>query len=129
LTHAARWDEFNGCLHTIVSMAADEEPDTYMYVADVVPADGPETKAAVNVTYVKARDLDESHAGKWIGGHERGYNYGMKILKVKHINEGKAPGVTVWYRKSQLPDGTPAADSSMHIPFDTDIEIVDMMAW
>ncbi|MFW3117430.1 hypothetical protein MMAG44476_06941 [Mycolicibacterium mageritense DSM 44476 = CIP 104973] len=99
-----------------------------MHIADVLSA-GPETKAAVRVVRLKARDLNDTHIGQWIGGNENGYNFGMKILKVQHVNEGTAPGVSVWYRKSELPDGTPAMDSRMHVPFDTDLELIEMMAW
>ncbi|MCP3811199.1 hypothetical protein NLX62_02425 [Mycobacteriaceae bacterium Msp059] len=109
-------------------MTSDPEEEAEMAIVDVVTG-GPETQAAVRVVRIKARDLNDTHVGQWIGAHENGYNYGLKILKVKHVNEGTAPGVTVWYRKSQLPDGTPPADSNMHVPFDTDFELVDMMAW
>lgn len=107
-------------------MTPDRESE--MHIVDVVSG-GPETQAAVRVVHLKARDLNDSHVGQWIGANENGYNYGMKILKVKHFQEGEVPGVTVWFRKSELPDGTPATDSRMHVPFDTDIELVDMMAW
>lgn len=99
-----------------------------MHIVEALSS-GPETQAAVRVVHIKARELNDTHVGQWIGAREKGYNYGMKILKVEHLNEGKGPGVSVWYRKSELPDGTPATDSWMHVLFDTDIELVDMMAW
>jgi hypothetical protein len=113
-------------MEVLVAHNPDEQSE--MHIVEVLSS-GPETQAAVRVVHVKARELNDTHVGQWIGARENGYNYGMKILKVKHLNEGKAPGVSVWYRKSELPDGTPATDSRMHVPFDTDFELVDMMAW
>ena len=109
-------------------MTSEPEQQTEMAIVDVVPG-GSETQAAVRVERIKARDLDQSHVGQWIGAHAPDYNYGLKILAVRHVNQGNAPGVTVRYRPSQLPDGRPSIEATMHVPFDADIELVDMMAW
>jgi hypothetical protein len=104
---------------------AEDQPD--VYAAEVVDKD--HSGAIVSVSRVKARDLNESHVGKFFGflNPDIGANVPAKILKVKQFNGGKAPGVSVWFRVSALPDGTPAKDERMHVPFDTDLELVDMV--
>lgn len=69
-----------------------EQPD--VYVASSVISSGPETGAIVSVAKIKARDLTDDHVGKFIAGYDPavGANVPAKILKVRHVNEGKAPG-------------------------------------
>jgi hypothetical protein len=106
----------------------DDQPD--VFVTDVV-GHGPETGAVVSNKRIKARDLTEEHVGQFVGCYDPdvGANYGAKILKVRHFNEGKVPGVSVWIRHSALPDGRPARDERTHVPFDYEFELIDMMAW
>jgi hypothetical protein len=102
----------------------DQQPD--VYAAEVVPF-GPETGAIVSVTKIVAGDLTSDHVGKFVGFHTEDYNYSAKIRRVQHFDQGKAPGVSVWLRTSALPEGTPARDERMHVPFDTEIELIDMI--
>lgn len=108
----------------------DDRANQEIFVTDVVP-NGPETGAVVSNTRVKARELTEDHVGQYLGGFDEtlGVNYASKILKVKHCHEGKAPGVSVWFRHSALPDGRPARDERAHVPFDHEFELIEMMAW
>ncbi|CAM5680872.1 hypothetical protein MAUB1S_01455 [Mycolicibacterium aubagnense] len=111
-----------------MSLDSEEQPD--LYAAEVVDED--HSGAIVSINRIKARDLNDTHAGKFLGTYNPdigavGANVPAKILKVRHFNDGKAPGVSVWYRMSQLPDGTPAKDDRMHLPFDTELELVDMI--
>jgi hypothetical protein len=109
-------------------MPEENEPD--VYAADVV-RDGPETGAIVSVAKIKARDLTAEHVGKFVGGYDPniGANVPAKILRVRRVNEGKAPGVSVLLRMSALPDGTPARDVPAHVPFDHEFELVEMIAY
>lgn len=106
------------------------EPEPDVYAADVVDED--HSGAIVSIDRIKARDLSDEHVGKFFGTYNpaigaAGANVPAKILKVKHFDQGKAPGVSVWFRMSALPDGTPAKDDRMHLPFDTELELVDMI--
>jgi hypothetical protein len=78
-----------------------------------------------------ARDLTADHVGKFVGGVDAalGVNYTAKILKIKHFPEGKAPGVSIWLRHSAMPDGRPARDERAHVPFEQEIELIDMISW
>lgn len=77
-------------------MSDEADPPPEMWVTDVV-GDGPETGAVVSNTRIKARDLTQSHLGKFVGCFDPdiGANYPAKILKIVHVNEGKVPGVSV----------------------------------
>lgn len=110
---------------------SENENDPEVYVAAGIISDGPETGAIVSVGKIKARDLTDEHVGRFVGGLDPklGANVHAKILKVKHFNEGKAPGVSVWLRMSALPDGTPARDERFHVPFDHEFELVDMITY
>lgn len=105
-------------------MSDEEAPD--VYAAEVV-GEGPETGAIVSVTPIKALELSDEHVGKFLGFHTNEFNYSAKILRVRHFNQGKAPGVSVWLKMSALPDGTPSRDERMHAPFDTELELIDMI--
>ena len=90
-------------------MAEANENDPEVYVAAGVISSGSETGAIVSVGKIKARDLTAEHVGKFVAGFDPkvGANVPAKILSVKHVNEGNAPGVLVLARMSALPDGTP----------------------
>ena len=106
-----------------------EQPD--VYVASSVISSEPETGAIVSVAKIKARDLTDDHVGKFIAGYDPavGANVPAKILKVRHVNEGKAPGVSVRVRVSALPDGTPNQEEPWHVPFDHEFELMEMIAY
>jgi hypothetical protein len=113
-------------------MTDDEpEPESELFVTDVVPNGGPETKAVVSNTRIKARDLTDEHVGRFLGGRDdrQGINFPVEITKVKHFNYGERPGVSVWMRTPALPDGTPARDERAHVPFDHEFELIELMAW
>jgi hypothetical protein len=106
------------------------EPEPDVYAAEVVDPD--HRGAIVSITKIKARALTDEHVGQFFafynpGVGDAGANVPAKILKVKHFNGGKAPGVSVWFRVSALPDGTPAKDDRMHVPFETELELVSMI--
>ncbi|MEX7473066.1 hypothetical protein AB4Z39_25520 [Mycobacterium adipatum] len=107
---------------------AQAEPE--MWVADVVE-DGPEKGAVISREKVKARDLTQDYVGKFIGCRDKelDVNYGAKIRKIQHFEDGDVPGVSVWFTHSALPDGRPARDDRSHVPFDFEFEIVEMMTW
>jgi len=109
----------------------EDESETEVYVAAGVISDGPETGAIVSNTRIKARDLTDEHVGKFVAGFDPkvGANVPAKILKVKHFNEGKAPGVSVWLRMSALPDGTSARDERAHVPFDVEFELHEQLTY
>lgn len=85
----------------------------------------------MSIGKIRARDLTDEHVGKFVGGLDPkiGANVGAKILKVKHFNEGKAPGVSVTVRMSALPDGTPSKVLPWHVPFDHEFELVEMITY
>ena len=88
-------------------MNEEEQSKDEIYIAAGIVGDGPETGAVVSNTRIHARDLTQDHVGKFLGGQDEalGVNYTSKILKIKHFNEWKAPGVSIWLRHSALPDG------------------------
>jgi hypothetical protein len=111
----------------------DQTPDA-IYGADAVGGTGPETRAVVSATRIKAGDLTDAHVGKDLGFHDHAaqLNIPGRILRVRrldHTEDGLAPGVTIWYRLRPLPDGTPARESRMHVPFDTELELVEWIAF
>lgn len=110
-------------------MSDNDPPD--VYAAEVV-GDGPEKGAIVANTRIKARDLTADHVGKFLGFHTEDteqFNYTAKVLRVEHFDGGNVPGVSVWLRMSELPDGTPARNKRMHVPFDTELELTDMITY
>jgi hypothetical protein len=100
-----------------------------VYVAAGVVSDGPETGAIVSNTKIKARDLTAAHVGKFLGFYDKGVNFPVKIRRVQHFEGGKAPGVSVWMQVPKLPDGTPARVERMHVQFDHELELNDMMTY
>ena len=107
-------------------MSDDAEPQQEIFVTD-----GPETKAVVSNTRIKASDLTQEHVGKFVGCHDAdsGVNYGAKILRIARRDEGKAPGVSIWLRHPALSSGRPARDGRAHVQFDQEFELIEMMAW
>jgi hypothetical protein len=113
-----------------MSENAEPELPPEMWVTDIV-GDGRETGAVVSHTRIKARDLTEEYVGKFLGCYDPDIaaNCSARILEIKHFDDGNAPGVSVWFRHSALPDGRPARDERTHVPFDYEFELVEMMAW
>ncbi len=109
----------------------EQQPEQDVYVAAGIVGDGPETGAVVSNTRIPAKDLTADHIGKFVGclDPKLQANYGAKILKIKHVNEGTAPGVSIWLRHSAMPDGRPARDERAHVPFEQEIELTDMISW
>lgn len=107
----------------------DQQPD--VYVASAIIGSGPETGAIVSVGKIKARDLTADHVGRFVAGYDPaiGANVPAKILKVRHVNEGKAPGVSVRVRISAVPGGAPDHEEPWHVPFDHEFELVDMITY
>lgn len=112
-------------------MSEENDNDPDVYVAAGVISSGPETGAVVSVNRIKARDLTTEHVGKFIAGFDPsiGANVPAKILRVKHFNYGKVPGVSVWLRMSALPNGTPSRDERFHVPFDHEFDLTDMLTY
>ena len=79
----------------------------------------------MSVAKIKARDLTAEHVGNFVFGHNQvtGAKVPAKILGVRHVNEGDAPGVSVLLRMPTHPDGTPAHNVSLHVPFDHEFEL------
>ncbi|OBA71513.1 hypothetical protein A5641_02115 [Mycobacterium sp. 1554424.7] len=113
------------------SVSEEEQANQEIYVAAGIVGDGPETGAVVSNTRIRAKDLTQDHVGKFLGGRDEklGVNYPAKILKIKQFHEGKAPGVSIWIRHSALPNGRPARDERAHVPFDHELELIDMISW
>lgn len=88
-----------------------------------------ETEAITSTEYIKAGDLNEDHVGRFMGCNdkERGVNYLAKTLKIQRFETGKAPGMSVWIRHSQVMDRL-AYEDRFHVPFDSEIEIVTQVA-
>jgi hypothetical protein len=109
----------------------ENENDPEVYVAAGVISSGPETGAIVAVGKIKARDLTDEHVGQFVAGYDPkvGANVPAKILRVQHVNEGKAPGVLILARMSALPDGTPSREERWRVPFDHEFDLVDMLAY
>lgn len=92
--------------------------------ATAVIGDGPETGAVMSRERIKARELNDSHVGRFISCVKPGFNYGISILKVQHFDDG----VGIWYHQSKLPDGSPERRDVMRVPFDQDVDLVEMIA-
>jgi len=107
----------------------DQQPE--VYVAAGVISSGPETGAIVANTRIKARDLTADHVGKLVAGFDPsvGVNMPFKILRVQHVNEGKAPGVLILARIPALPDGTPEREERWRVPFDHEFELHEQLTY
>jgi hypothetical protein len=106
-----------------------DDPNPEVYVAAGVISDGPETGAIVSNTRIKARELTADHVGKFLAFGDNEFNFPVKILKVRHYNEGKAPGVSVWMQVPKLPDGTAPRVERMHVQFDHVVELHSMITY
>ncbi|MFE7746601.1 hypothetical protein [Nocardia sp. NPDC057455] len=102
---------------------SSSEPEIYR--TDLI--DGPSTQGTVTNHRLTANDIDESYVGKFMGCHDdqRGVNYQAKILKIKRWDSGPRPGLTLWVRHGQVFDRA-AYDDKIHVPFDTEIEIIEI---
>jgi hypothetical protein len=78
---------------------------------------------------VRAENFTPSHVGKFIGNSdpESGVNYLIKLLNFRVVNEGSAPGVTMWIRHGEI-DGRPRYDDRWHVPFDQEFEFTTITA-
>ena len=56
--------------------------------------------AVISNTRIKARNLNQSHVGRFVGCYDPdlGLNYGAKILKIVHFPNGRIPLVSIWIR-------------------------------
>ena len=107
-----------------------EDSEDQQPAAGVV-RDSQETGAIMSVAKIKARDLTPEHVGNFVFGYnpEAGAKVPAKILRVRHVNEGDAPGVSVLLRMPTHPDGTPAHNVPMHVPFDHEFELVEIVGY
>ena len=85
----------------------------------------------MSVAKIKARDLTAEHVGKFVFAYNTrvGAKVPAKILKVRDVNEGNAPGVSVLLRMPTHPDGTPAHNVPMHVPFEHEFELVEIIGY
>lgn len=81
----------------------------------------------VRMNTVTARDLTEAHIGRFIGCNRDGVNYQAKILKLTVHEGGRAPGVSMVLRHPVLPSSG-QWDESVHVPFDLEIELIELTA-
>jgi hypothetical protein len=90
---------------------------------------GLETGAIVSIRKIKARDLTAKHVGNFVTDYDphAGANVPAKIMNVRHVTEGEAPGASVLLRLPALRDGTPAHNVSLHVPFDHEFQFVEII--
>ncbi|KXO91292.1 hypothetical protein [Tsukamurella pseudospumae] len=80
-------------------------------------------------TSVTAGQLDDSYLGKFMGCHGDDFNFQAKFVKFRRVNDGRAPGMTIWVKFPTVP-GLPGMDGrveKMHVPFSQNIEIVEVI--
>ncbi|MFI9413960.1 hypothetical protein [Nocardia gamkensis] len=80
---------------------------------------GPYTRGRVELTSVRADELSPADIGHYFqnGDEATGANYHVKLLNYRVVQEGRAPGVTVWLRHSEV-DARPAYENHWHVPMD-----------
>jgi hypothetical protein len=84
----------------------------------------------VPITKIKAGDLTQDHVGTFVGCHDpdAGFNYGAKILTVIRNEQHKNPGMLVRIQHPPIPgpNGKPARQERMRLPFDYEVQLVDI---
>lgn len=78
---------------------------------------------------VRAGDLTPADLGRcfWNADETETVNYPIMLMNYRVVNEGTAPGVTLWLRHGEI-DGRPAFGNEYHVRFDWPIEFVDLTA-
>lgn len=111
----------------------DSTPNPEIRPTEIVG--GTETSGLSSLERITAGQLTDAHVGRLMGCHdeERGVNYQARILKFQRYETGNAPGVSLWLRHSLIPDrpsipGRDAYEDRIHVPFESEIEIVDLVA-
>lgn len=114
---------FSRCRSYAVRMSDNDEEIQRVEIIDDEVSEG-----LTRTVRVTARDLHpDEHIGKFIGCSEGGVNYQAKILDLRIIETGKAPGVTIKTRHPNLPHRA-ARNETSHLPFDYPIELIELTA-
>jgi hypothetical protein len=92
---------------------------------------GLDTGTIVARRKIAARDLTAEHVDRFVTDFDPrvGVKVPAKILKVRHVTEGEEPGVSVLLRLPALRDGTLARNVLLHVPFDHEFQLVEIVGY